>query len=86
MGFIRRGDAAILRSPRGMCGFVKASEHAAGDGLLPIGRTGRSRETSGFPVHSGARSANCPLHFERPCRYLKSSQQSIRQPPANRIN
>jgi len=66
IGFVRHGDAVITRSPRGVCGFVKAPEHAAGGGFLPIGRTGRSRETIGFPVHSGARSASCSVDFARP--------------------
>jgi hypothetical protein len=57
IGFVRDGDAVIIRSPRGICGFVKAPEYVAGDGFLPIGRMERSRESNGFPVHSGARSA-----------------------------
>jgi hypothetical protein len=66
IGFVRHGNAAIIRSPRGTCGFVKAPEYAAGDEFLSIGRMGRSREITGFAVRSRARSASCPLDFARP--------------------
>jgi hypothetical protein len=64
IGFVRHGDAVIIRSPRGMCGFVKAPEHAAGDGFLPIGRMGRSRETNGLPGAFRGPICKRPVDFE----------------------
>jgi len=90
IGFVRHGEAVIIRSPRGRHAFVKALEQAARDGFCPLVTWAvavKPTASRGIPWQKPAtsryisgRDAHAARWFRKPRRYLKPPQRSIDQP------